>query len=446
MKLLLGLAVLALASVAAADALILSDGTRVEGKMHKDGDQWIIVDTAGNSTSYTADQIQSFELGGNHDADSATQALASLRHSADVLNNLQQIIDRYNAFLKANPGTPAAEQASADLTTWKERQDQGCVKVGSHWLTPAERQTLISQEATTAAHIGDLVKQEKMQEAQAAVKEALSNDPNDPSAQYLNGLILATLNQNAPARAAFEQVNKIVTGHAASYNNLAVILLRQNQYPAAMNAFIQAMTAAPVTKLIIDNVAEALHKMPQEYQDTPPVVKALAMFTEQDKLLQMDQAAKGRVRWGANWVEAERLPKLQAEEDALKQQKADLQADYDKTVANIKADDSQLQQDQQLVGSMTPQQSVAAGPGVVNTTITGVATTPLPQEYYTLQQDISVMSAAREIAIKHLNELKEHFDRLDNTISVPRYTGLEHLIGPEGTPIKNDVPTTQEDN
>src|ERR1700722_18212761 len=55
MKALVGLAFLALASVAAADALILDDGTRVEGKIHKDGDQWVLIDSSGNSSTYSPD-------------------------------------------------------------------------------------------------------------------------------------------------------------------------------------------------------------------------------------------------------------------------------------------------------------------------------------------------------------------------------------------------------
>jgi hypothetical protein len=444
------LATLAAAIVAASfgavsvfgDAIVLHDGTRLEGKIHKDGDQWIVVDATGKETAVSPDVIESFELGNGHSGETPLQQLATLRASAAKLSDLNDILNRYNAFLKKNPDdSDAVTQAQSDLAQWKQRLADGCVKVGSQWLTAAERDVLIASEADTAAHIGDLIKQDRLQDAADAVKTALQLDPQDPSALYLNGLLLAKQNQNPPARTAFEQVNKIVPGHAPSQNNLAIVLWRQRLYAAAMNAYIQAMLAKPNDKLILDNVAEALAAVPDENRDNPPVVKAAALFAQQDKVLQDAQLANGLSRWGATWVPTDQLARLETEEQLNQQKLADLQDDFNRTKANIASDDAQIQSDQQQIN----QAQAWTSNNLLGVQGGHMAIQGLPQNYNQNQllQDMQIMQTAEAHSKEHLNYLSEQAARLQQNLSVPKYTGNQNLIGPEGTPLRPTAPATQ---
>jgi Flp pilus assembly protein TadD len=436
------LAVTFFTTAARADALILHDGTRIEGKIHKDGDQWIVTDATGKETAVPADRIESFERGNRHPNHTPAQQLASLRASAAKLSSLNEIISRYQNFLKKiTDDADTIAQANDDLTQWKQRAADGDVKVGGQWLSPAERDALVASEADAAAHIGDLIKQDRLQDAADAVKTALQLDPKNPAALYLNGLLLAKQNQNPPARAAFEQVAKIVPGHAPTENNLAIILWRQSLYTPAMNAYVQAMQASPANKIILDNVAEALNAIPDENKDNPPVVKAAAMFADQDKTLQDAQAANGMVRWGATWVPSDQLGRLQTEELQNQTQLATLADDYNRTKNAIASDESQIQSDQQEIN----QAQAWTSNNLLGVQGAHGAIQGLPQNYNQNQilQDIQLMSSARNHSQEHLNHIVEEINRIQQNLSVPKYTGNLDFIGPEGTPIPAGAPATQ---
>jgi Tfp pilus assembly protein PilF len=422
--------VLILTAAASADVLVLDDGTTVEGKAHKDGDQWIVTDSAGHETAVAADRVKSFELVGARKAEEPP--LDSLRRSVEHLSDLDEIIRRYKEFVEHHPDV---DQANADLAVWQKRRDDQCVKIGSRWLTPAERDELSATETLKAQQIGDMISQDRLQDAADALKQALTDDPQDPTALYLNGLILATQNQNVPARAALEQSNQLAPAHAATLNNLAVILWRQRLYAAAINNYVGAMTASPLDKTILDNVAEALHALPADTRDSPLGKKAVALFVDQDTRLQEIEKTHGLYRWGSAWVPANQLDKLQAEFATLQSRLAEIHADYDRTQDSIDSDQRQLDANQRIVNAYQPQPQTLG-----NVTYTQG---PYPPDYVQLSQDIPILQATLQVAMHHKEELEEREKRLQHSLSVPQFTGEQRLIGPEGTPIRSNAPTTR---
>ena len=431
---------LALAAAARADVLILDDGTRVEGKASKDGDQWIVIDNSGHETDVPADRIVSFHLGSGQAGGTAAERLATLRSSSAALSDLPTIIHRFQKFIDQNPGTPEAEQAQSDLADWQKKLDENCVKVGRQWLTPSQRDAMIASEAETAVKIGDLVRQHQMQDAADAITQALELDPADPAALYLNGLVLADAGNTADARAQFAAVNKTVPHHAPTLNNLGVLVFRQKFTPAALASFTQAMQASPFNRIVLDNVAEALHAVRKDESDASPVIAAAQMFVEEDRHLQKTQAAKGLYRWGSTWVTSAQLQELNIEEQTIQQKLAVLQTDYDATQSDITTDDATIAQDRQSMIALqqeqwVPQQPVFSGP-TVNQQPMQVQQQPLPQAYYDDQAEINRLTDSRQRSVRHLDELNIHANKIKQEISTPMYTGLLRLIGPEGTPIR----------
>ena len=57
------------------------------------------------------------------------------------------------------------------------------------------------------------------------------------------------------------------------------------------------MLAAPVSREILDNVAEALNALPENQRKGPVVAKVVRHFKEQDDDLQKKMAERGLVRW-----------------------------------------------------------------------------------------------------------------------------------------------------
>jgi tetratricopeptide (TPR) repeat protein len=431
MKFLTACIVLVLCAVACGDVLVLDDGTRVEGKARKVDDQWIVTDAAGHETAVPAGRIVSFELTGNA-ADIAADRLDQLRRSVANLSDLQQIISRYETFLKIATDADTIAQAKSDLAEWHKRQDDGCVKVGDRWMTLMERDQLAATEAASAAQIRDMMEQGRQDDAAAALQTALTDDPDNPAALYLHALLLADQNQNPAARADLERLAKVVTSHAPTFNNLAVILWRQRLYAAALINYVKAMQASPVDKTILDNVVEALNSLPPAQSSTPIVQQAAQLLAEQDKQLREAQKANGLYRWGSTWVSADDLTRLTAE-DAAKQSQLDaLQAEYDKTQGSITNDDTRIRQAQAWLQQYTPPPPVG---GYQNSMPAAV-----PPEYFQLQQDLTFAQQARQVGVRHLADVAAQAQKIRQSYSVPKFTGVQQLFGPEGAPIRNETP------
>lgn len=428
-------------AVASADVLVLDDGTQLQGKVHKSGDQWIVTDAQGHETAVDGGNIKSFEFGGNGGGggggggggvgeSSALDRLASLRNSVDHLSDLNEIISRYQRFIKQNAGDAVVAAANTDLAMWQRRSLENYQKIGGRWLTPMEREVLAEQEAQSAAAIGDLIRQGQDEEAMKAIMRALADDSDNPSALYLQGLLLYPQDQIAAARADFDRVAAMFPGHAPTLNNLGVVMCRQQQFGAAMIAYWKAMNARPVDQAILDNVAEALHALPDTYKDNGPAKKTAAVFAEQDKQLQKLQEARGLYRWGSNWVPADQLARLTAEQASRETQLASLREEERQAEAVLDSNAAELQSTQRLYDIFNPPNQY----GVVSQQV------PSPSDYIQLQQDLVTLSNAREVGLEHLKHIQERIEKVQRNYSLLPYSGAQHLIGPEGTPIRAEQP------
>jgi len=437
------LCVLQLTSLCRADALIMDDGTRVEGKIHKQDGQWIVIDAAGKETDVDPDRVKTFILGGGGATpQSAEQRLASLRASAQVLTDVHIIIDRYKQFIKDNAITSAGDDAKADLAQWQQRLDDGSVKVGARWLTAAERDQMAGDEAATVQRIEEMVQQGRDQDAIDAVMQALKDDPENPSALFLQGVNLFNRNKIPDAKTAFEKSDKSLPGRWSTLNNLAIVGWRQNLFGVAMNDYALAMTANPMNETVLDNVCEAMNLLTPADQKTPPVVKCAAIFARQDADLAKKKQADGQVRWGATWVNADQLPKLQQEEAADNAKLAAFLDEVRQTQSALQDAESRIQSDQQAMGQMgSPVQdpNYAANGGFRNNIQIADY-----QQYQQMQQEVALYTAEAKQAREHLVEIQNQMARVPRTLTVPRFTGLQRFIGSEGTPIR-PASTTQPD-
>ena len=381
--------------------------------------------------------MRSFELSrGTSGPGAAAGRLESLRRAARNLPDLRDVIDRYTKFIAANPGTPAADDAKADLAVWQDRLDRGYVKVGVQWVTPRERDDILGREAATAEKVRDLLRQGRLQECADVLKQALADDPQDPAALYLRGVLLATQDQVVPARQAFEQAAALVPNHGPTLNNVAVMMWKQKLYPAAMNAFNQAMASGPGNQAILDNVAEAINALPEENKDSPPAKKAAARFAEQDADLAKRQESEGLYRWGSTWVTAKKLDEAKAAEERNNAKLDEMQGEFDGTRAAVAEDEAQMKATQDEMQRIDAERYAQDAAG-------NMVRRPLPLQYSLLQQDLARFAAARQAALAHLQDLRDRAKQVRQNLPVPKYTGVPHVIGAEGTPLRSDLPATQ---
>jgi len=398
--------VLAFSPVVLAEVIHLKDGTALSGEVKRAQDGWYVTDAKGKVVHVTTDSVQSIELGPRGGADAKDQGaskLASLRRSVEALGDLKVIIDRYEKFIEQNKDAPVAAEARKDQAQWRERLAKGMVKVGANWVTPEERGALQVKALLGVDEARELMKQNRLRDADVAVTHALEVDPANASALYLKGLILYRQDQIQPARKAFEAVREVMPDHGPTLNNLAVVLWRQNQQMAAIAVYHQAMQAMPLNKQLLDNVAEALNALPEEQRRSPVAQKAYKLWTEQDAQLQQRMMSEGWYRWGSTWVDKSQYDKLQSAEKDVKDKIAKLEADFADAQAKIDTIDAQLQQNRQAMQYMEQQR------GSVQQDATGrsrAASYPRPPQYWDYDRANRRLEVQRKETVAALDAMR----------------------------------------
>jgi len=415
MKYLIGLVLLAMTAAACGDVLTLDDGSKIEGKARKSGDQWIVTDATGHETTVDPGRITSFHLTGSVPSPSvAINRLAMLREAVDHLTDLHAIVDRSAQFIKQNSGTPQAAQAQADLTMWQQRLSGNYKKAGARWLPPSEWRELAAGEARDALAIGDSIRHGDFDLAETLVRAELMEDSDNPSALYLQGLLFNNKDQIIPARADFERVLSVVGENAATENNLAVTLYRQQFYGAAMAAYVKAMNKMPDNRQILDNVVEALHALPADAQDSLPAQRAREIFADQDRDLRKAQEERGLFRWGSDWVTADKLADLTALKESREQKLMDLHEQVD-ALAGERAATAAHPPIPELT-AMLPENNAFTG-------------------YSVLNLNPGIMGGGTCISCD-LRNLQRQIANFEQMISKLEYAGVQRMIGPEGMPYR----------
>jgi tetratricopeptide (TPR) repeat protein len=420
---------LLVAIAAHADIVHLDDGSQVEGKLTKTPEGWLVAQSNGEVITVNAEHVTSIEANRAPNPNAAGDRLASIRRTVEQLSDLHQIIDRYDKFLEQNTDSSVAEDARQDLAVWRQRLDQGLVRVGAQWVTSAQRDHLREVAQVPAIASRDLIRANKLKEAQASITAALADDPQSAFALYLQGVIYCRQEQFTLAKKAFEAANESQPNDAPTLNNLGVISWRQKSYVAALNYFDQAMLAKPLQKQILDNIVEALHAVPAESRQAPVTLRTAKDFQEQDAQLQQLAARDGQLRWGSGWVTTKQMEDLKSQEAQIKTSIDQLSHDFDlmqQKEGEIDAEiDANTREMHRVQASLTYIDPVGGGPVQL----------PLPKTYYDLQADNVRLAASRHPLEVQQENLRAQAKRLQSQIPAPPFTGVQQLYGVEAAKL-----------
>jgi tetratricopeptide (TPR) repeat protein len=415
---------------AAGDVVHLHDGTSITGEIKKAADGWYVKDPTGKVTKVSADVVRSIELSARGDPkDLAAGRLASLRRSVEALPDLKMVVDRYEKFIEQNKEAPPSvvEDAKKDLAGWRDRQEKGMVRVGNKWVLPEERAAMQIRALAVVEQARDLLKQNKLRDADATVTKALEVDPTNASALYLKGLILYRQDQIPGARKAFEQVKEGMPDHGPALNNLAVIMWRQNQQMAALSVYLQAMQAMPMNKELLNNVAEALNGLSEDQRKAQVAQKVYKLWVEQDTQLQQQYGPLGWYRWGSTWVDRAQYEKLQAAEKEVKDKIAKMETDFADAQGKVETIDAQIKQNRDAMRYMEQQRIAYDAQGKMTAY-------PLPPQYWDYDRANRRLQVQREEAVALLDTLRKKAQVVKGQLPTPKFTGVQLLIGVEGTP------------
>ncbi len=429
---------IALASIPVwADVIHLNAGGEVKGdRIVKMGDGWDVYEGGKKIQHVMLDNVRSIELTprGNP-ADDAAGKLGSLRRSVEALPDIKMVIDRYEKFIEQNRGQAIAEDAKKDLALWKDRLAKGLVKVGGKWITAEEKSQMQEKSLAVADQARDLLKQNKLKEAEAQVDIALAGDPANASSLYMKGLILYRQDKVPQARQAFEKVKEAMPDHGPTLNNLAVILWRQNQQIGALNYYYQAMQAMPGNKELLNNVAEALNALPDKDKSGVVPQKVYKLWTEQDNQLQQQLMPMGWYRWGGTWVDRATYEKLQAAEKEVKDKITKLETEFADAQAKVTTIDAQIQANRDAMVYMERSRYAQDAQG-------RMVSYPLPPQYWDYDRANRRLDVQRQEAIATLDKLRAQAQAVRGNVPVPKFTGVQTVVGVEGTPAIVPAPGT----
>ena len=432
------LIVLSTTTTLLADALVLKDGTRLEGSIKRVGDHWHVTAADGKVTKVPASNVKTIEKGaptgptgggGSPAAGNAEAGLASLRRSVDALSDINQIIERFERFVLTTKDPAVLAEANKDLATWRERRDKGYIKQGTNWVTPEEAEKLRTKSLSTTAAARDQLRAGHVQEAESLLQQALNEDPTNPAALYVRGVMLYRADKLVEARKAFEEVNRQLQQHAPTLNNLAVIGARQNQHGPALTLYDQAMQAQPVNKFILDNVADELGTMPEDARKGKAVERVIRRFTEQDLVLQQQLGPQGWFRWGSTWVDQKQLDALKAAEKEVNAQIATLETEFESNKQRVTEIENRIRTNEQQMRDMEGYRRTYRDKDG------RVIFLPLPEAYYDLKRENQNLRDEQGRLQERFNQLREQARRVKQQLPTPKFTGVQQVVGVEGTPL-----------
>ena len=412
----------------AADVVILNDGTRIEGDLERTDGGYNVTTAAGKTIKLSSSQIKSLEVKPQTSNDDAKRRLESLRKSAENMTDLKLIITRYNEYLTRFAGTDAADDALADLKVWEDRLARHMTKAAGKWVTPEELGAIQAEAQDSARQARDLIAQGKLREAGPLIDLALQQDPKNPSAIYLRGIVHFRQDQLGQARKVFDTVAQLVPDHGPTLNNLAVVLWRQEQYPGAIKFYAAAMLASASDERILSNVAEALNALPKELRESAQTRKLVGLFQERDEALRKKMEKRGLYRWGATWVNGEQLDRLQEAEREIEGKIKDLEAQFEDAEDKIRRIDDDVAETQRSLRRIEATSYTRDSQG-------RMVRVAYPRIYYELQRDIQVLKRDRQDQVAQMDSLRREAKTIKQQLPVPRYTGTQRIIETEGTPL-----------
>jgi tetratricopeptide (TPR) repeat protein len=428
----LAVPVLCLTSIARADVITLADGSAITGRAKSTPTGWLITRDDGRAFAVPPEKVVSIEVVRTATPQAAMEGLVSLRRAVQALDDIQQIIDRYQRFIASNTDPNTLTFAKQDLQIWQERQDAGLVKIGERWVTTQQRSDLrqISQQEAISAR--DMLSQNRPDEADQLLQQALADDPQNATAIYLQGVRYFNQNQLTQARDAFTSANKIAPNYGPILNNLAVTSWRLGAKLSAMGFYDQAMQASPASQPILDNVAEALAALSDKDAASNLAQQATADFRTQDPVLRARRAKEGFYRWGALWVTADQLGELQAAENQFRRQLESLQAQLDNLQRQIDQIDGEIDLNTRDINAMVSTSYYLGDDGILYQY-------PLPFSYYQLSDYNRRLQQSQISLLSQQDALRKRINQVQQTQQqtlTPKYTGRQNLIGPEAAPLR----------
>jgi tetratricopeptide (TPR) repeat protein len=197
-------------------------------------------------------------------AESATtpahDTAAKLERASVQTGDATEGLRLYEAFL-ADPAVSADEKqlAKARLPFWKESAEKKLIRLGTKWVTAAEKDRLRQEAKNLVSSAWDLVGIGSDDAARDKLMLASRTYPDAIEADFTLGLLNALAARHpATAERHFAVCAQRMPYHVSALNNLALAEVRQKKYGQALGHWRTALQLAPGTNEITHNIGRVL--------------------------------------------------------------------------------------------------------------------------------------------------------------------------------------------
>jgi len=223
----------------------------------------------------------------------ATEAMiARLESRLKEESEAAEALRVYDHFVERHSMSALQEQKFADrVAKWKEAVGQKLVRWGNQWITPEVAAQKKAESANLLAQADAMMLKRNFKEAATLLNRASNFDPNSIRADFTLGMMYSGVGANQPAEADehFRKVLLRTPGHISALNNLALIEIKMERFPQALNRFTQAAELTPRTPEVTHNLGRVIKEAGLKKLDIPASVlsKFNKLYTD---LTQIGQA------------------------------------------------------------------------------------------------------------------------------------------------------------
>ena len=433
------LLLLALAATPALGEVIhLTDGRTLVGKIKRANAEQFVVTTADHRTLFLPfGDVKSIDVPARpaNDPIATGRRLEALRRAVDQVDDPSRAVQQYRDYIAVNVNVAARSAAQLDMAIWQDRADRHLVRLGNRWIHPAARAQALADALADAAEARQLLKQGQFADADPVIATALSIDPQNVSALYLQGLLRLRQDQLPAARAAFETVAAILPDHGPTRVNLAIVAWQQGRYADALARYDEAMILAPANPAVLANVAAALAAdLPPTVARNPVFARVTQRYQAQQQQLANRMTKMGLHPFGAAWLTDAELADVRKGQQQDQATLDALAADFEKVQDKIRATDLAIADTEITMHRSAVTSRPLPGPWLAS--YDGPRLSPV---YYDLDNDADQLRARRAEAVAQLEDLRRRAATIRQ-----RLTGATDVrqrpVGPEGTPVRPTSP------
>lgn len=431
---LLTIIILMAASALRADVVELRDGRQLEGELTKTSQGWVLTTTDGIKTTLSTDQIKRIEIkprsGESVQVQVIQSRLDSLQRSVDAQSDAATVVQRYQDFIRQYGDTPVGESAREQLTLWQSRLDQKLVKQADQWVTREQAAQMRRQAGLLSQQARELLVNNQMTQASAAVESALKLEPADALALYLKGVLVYRGDDLNGARRAWDGVIQALPAHGPTLNNLAVIAWRQNRLTEALTFYRQALDALPVNETIIANCAEAINSLSDDQLQTPLAQRLFQRYVEQDQQLSRVMAEKNLYKWGSRYITNQEKAQIDAQKKEIEEQLNDMADRFNRVEADIQQMGLTIERNTRTLRQIESDSWRRDEEG-------RLFRLSLPPVYYEIQRENNRLSSLQKQAKNELQRLQTQAHDARRQLPQPPFTGVQQIMGAESAPVVN---------